>query len=34
VSFFTLKELEAHPTVQSLRGAVVETALRMRRPAG
>ncbi|KAI1690947.1 HTH-type transcriptional regulator GbpR [Ditylenchus destructor] len=25
VSFFTLKELEAHPTVQSLRAAVVET---------
>jgi len=34
VSFFTLKELEAHPTVQSLRGAVVQTALRMKRPAG
>ena len=32
VSFFTLKELEAHPTVQSLRGALVETALRMKRP--
>ena len=34
VSFFTLKELEAHPTVQSLRAAVVETARRMKRAAG
>jgi len=34
VSFFTLKELETHPTVQSLRGAVVETARRMKRSAG
>ncbi|SEF25837.1 DNA-binding transcriptional regulator, LysR family [Variovorax sp. NFACC28] len=34
VSFFTLKELEAHPTVRSLRGAVVETARRMKRSAG
>lgn len=34
VSFFTLKELETHPTVRSLRGAVVETARRMKRSAG
>jgi len=30
VSFFTSKELEAHPTVQSLRGVVLETARRMK----
>jgi DNA-binding transcriptional LysR family regulator len=30
VSFFTLKELEPHPTVQSLRRVVVETAQRMK----
>lgn len=33
VSFFTTKELEEHPTVQSLRGVVVETARRMKQPA-
>ena len=33
VSFFTLKELDGHPTVQSLRSVVVETAQRMKRPA-
>lgn len=33
VSFFTTKELEAHPTVRSLRGVVVETARRMKQPA-
>ncbi|MEJ8813084.1 LysR family transcriptional regulator [Variovorax ureilyticus] len=33
VSFFTLKEVEAHPTVQSLRRVVVETALRMKQAA-
>lgn len=32
VSFFTTRELEEHPTVQSLRGVVVETALRMKQP--
>ncbi|RZL93206.1 MAG: LysR family transcriptional regulator [Variovorax sp.] len=31
VSFFTLRELEGHPTVQSLRGAVTETAQSMQR---
>ncbi|WP_213954682.1 MULTISPECIES: LysR family transcriptional regulator [unclassified Variovorax] len=31
VSFFTLKELEAHPTVRSLRAAVTETARGMQR---
>lgn len=30
VSFFTLKELEGHPIVQSLRSVVVETAQRMK----
>ncbi|MBB3181731.1 LysR family transcriptional regulator [Variovorax sp. Sphag1AA] len=34
VSFFTLKELEGHPTVQSLRSVVVETARRMKQSAG
>lgn len=34
VSFFTLKELEGHPTVQSLRGVVVETARRMKQSTG
>lgn len=33
VSFFTTKELEDHPTVQSLRSVVVETARRMKQPA-
>ena len=33
VSFFTLKELEGHPTVQSLRGVVIETAQRMKQSA-
>ncbi|WP_399682708.1 LysR family transcriptional regulator [Xenophilus sp.] len=33
VSFFTLKELEGHPTVQSLRGVVIETAQRMKQLA-
>ncbi|SCK24023.1 DNA-binding transcriptional regulator, LysR family [Variovorax sp. HW608] len=33
VSFFTLKELEPHPTVQSLRRVVVETAQRMKEAA-
>ncbi|MBO9651074.1 MAG: LysR family transcriptional regulator [Variovorax sp.] len=33
VSFFTLKELEGHPTVQSLRSVVVETARRMKQSA-
>lgn len=33
VSFFTTKELEEHPTVQSLRSVVVETARRMKQPA-
>lgn len=32
VSFFTTKELEEHPTVQSLRSVVVETARRMKQP--
>jgi len=34
VSFFTLKELEGHPTVRSLRSAVTETARSMQREAG
>jgi len=34
VSFFTLKELEGHPTVQSLRSVVVETARRMKQSVG
>lgn len=34
VSFFTLKELEGQPMVQSLRAVVVETARRMQRKAG
>lgn len=33
VSFFTLKELEGHPTVQSLRGVVIETSQRMKQLA-
>lgn len=33
LSFFTTKELEDHPTVQSLRSVVVETARRMKQPA-
>jgi len=33
VSFFTLKELEGHPTVRSLRSVVVETAQRMKQSA-
>ncbi|MEJ8848506.1 LysR family transcriptional regulator [Variovorax rhizosphaerae] len=33
VSFFTLKELEAHPTVQSLRAAVGEVARALQREA-
>jgi DNA-binding transcriptional LysR family regulator len=34
VSFFTLKELEGHPTVRSLRSVVVETAQRMKKTPG
>ena len=34
VSFFTLKELEGQPMVQSLRAVVVETARKMQRKAG
>ena len=34
VSFFTLKELEGHPVVASLRGVVAETARRMKEAAG
>lgn len=34
VSFFTLKELEGQPMVQSLRAVVVETARKMQRKTG